>query len=155
LQATLFDREMIVEHIRQDTIDHLSQDITSRYTLVAGNFFEAVPEGADCYIMKNVLMDWSDAEYLQLLHNCRQAMHKGSGCILVIESMISENSPFTRFFSLQMAMMMRAARHRTCEEHQALFTKAGFVLTQAHPLGLEQMLLEGRPVEQLEGELEQ
>lgn len=155
LQATLFDREMIVEHIRQDTINQLPQEVTSRYTLVAGNFFEAVPEGANCYIMKNVLMDWSDAEYLQILHNCRRAIHKGTGRILVIESMISETSPFTRFFSLQMAMMMRAARHRTREEHQALFSRAGFVLTQAHPLGLEQMLLEGRPMEQQEGEPEQ
>lgn len=152
--ATLFDREMIIEHIRQDAINQFPQDVTSRYALVAGNFFEAVPEGADCYILKNVLMDWSDSEYLQILHSCRQAMNKGTGRILVIESMISETSNFTRFFSLQMAMMMRAARHRTREEHQALFERAGFVLTQAHPLGLEQMLLEGRPKEQPEGELE-
>jgi precorrin-6B methylase 2 len=154
LQATLFDREMIIEHIRQDAINQLPQDITSRYTLVAGNFFEAVPEGADCYILKNVLMDWSDAEYLQILNSCRQAMNKDTGRILVIESMISETSHFTRFFSLQMAMMMRAARHRTREEHQALFERAGFVITQAYPLGLEQMLLEGRPMEQSEGEQE-
>jgi hypothetical protein len=155
LLATLFDRETIIEHLRQSSISQLSQDISPRYSLVAGSFFEAVPEGADCYILKNVLMDWSDPEYLQILRRLRQAMDERTGRVLVIESVISETSPFTRFFSLQMAMMMRAARHRTREEHQLLFETAGFVLTQAHPLGLEQMLLEGRPMGQPEREPEQ
>jgi hypothetical protein len=46
-----------------------------------------------------------------------------------------------------MAIMMRAARHRTQAEHQALFAAAGWSLVRAQALGLEQMLLEGRPAE--------
>jgi hypothetical protein len=145
LMATLFDQQAIVEHIRQGPLHALPEEVTSRYSLVAGSFFEAVPPGADCYICKNVLMDWSDEECLQILRCCRHAMNTSTGRLLVIEPVISETSPFTKFFSLQMAMMMPAARHRTVGEHQALFEAAGFMLTQAYLLGLEQMLLEGKP----------
>jgi precorrin-6B methylase 2 len=145
LHATLFDRASIIEQVQRDFRSALSEDVVSRYTLAAGNFFEAIPSGADCYILKNVLMDWSDEEYVQILRQCRRAIGEHAGRILVIESVISEDSTFTKFFTLQMAMMMRAARHRTLEEHQALFASAGFRLMHAFPLGLEQLLFEGTP----------
>lgn len=151
LRATLFDRTPIIEHVQQNFFNTFSEDITSRYKLVAGSFFEGIPPGADCYILKNVLMDWSDAEYVHILRQCRQALDGHTGHILVIESAISKDSDFTKFFTLHMAMLMRAARHRTLEEHQALFAVAGFQLTNAHALGLEQLLLEGYPSSGQEG----
>jgi O-methyltransferase domain/Dimerisation domain len=143
LTATLFDRPSIIEHVQKKPIR--DEEIASRYSQVAGDFFESVPAGGDCYILKNVMMDWPDQEYLRILECCRQAMDERTGRVLVIEPVISQETPFTKFFSLQMAMMMKAARHRTLEEHRSLFAAAGFHLTRANPLGLEQMLLEGRP----------
>ena len=95
------------------------------------------------YIIKNVLMDWPDKEYIQIIQRVRQAMNEHTGRLLVIEPVLNEQTPFTKFFSLQMAMMMHAAQHRTLDEHQALFESAGMTLTNAIPLGLEYMLLEG------------
>jgi hypothetical protein len=141
LHATLFDRANVIEQAKLGAARDLPEDIAERYHLIAGNFFEAVPTG-DCYLLKNVLMDWGDEDYLRLLRTCRHAMD-AEGLLLVIEPVLSEQTPFTRFFSLQMAMMMHAAHHRTLEEHHNLFTMAGFVLTNAIPLGLEYLLLEG------------
>ncbi|HVU70498.1 MAG TPA: hypothetical protein VHD63_25460, partial [Ktedonobacteraceae bacterium] len=73
------------------------------------------------------------------------------GRVLVVEPVIGHTTPFTLFFSLQMAAMMRAARHRTLEEHQSLFAQAGFSLRQVRPLGLETLLLEGVPAAGPEG----
>jgi hypothetical protein len=41
---------------------------------VAGNFFESVPEGADGYLLKNILHDFQDAQAIQSLSHCRRAM---------------------------------------------------------------------------------
>ena len=140
LSVILFDHASIIEQA-QGLVSDLTEETATRYSLVAGDFFEAVPSGANCYVLKNVLMDWLDDDYLTIIHRCRQAMNQ-HGHILVIEPIITETASFTKFFSLQMSMMMKAAHHRTVEEHQALFGKAGFRLTQMIPLGLEQMLLE-------------
>ena len=48
-----------------------------RCKLVAGDFFELVPEGADAYLMKKVLHDWSDDDAVRILVNCRRAMAPG------------------------------------------------------------------------------
>ena len=48
-----------------------------RCDLVAGDFFEAVPEGADVYLMKKVLHDWSDDDAVRILVNCRPAPSRG------------------------------------------------------------------------------
>lgn len=144
MRATLFDRVPIIEEVSRELAE-LPAGVAQRFSAVAGDFFAAIPGGADCYVLKNVLMDWSDEEYVRILHNCRRAIGDLPGRILVIEPVIGDETPFTTFFSLHLAIMMRAAHHRTLAEHQALFAQAGFRLVRAEVLGLEQMLLEGRP----------
>ncbi len=144
MRATLFDRVPIIEEVSRELAE-LPAGVAQRFSAVAGDFFAAIPGGADCYVLKNVLMDWSDEEYVRILHNCRRAIGDLPGRILVIEPVIGDETPFTTFFSLHLAIMMRAAHHRTLAEHQALFAQAGFRLVRAEALGLEQMLLEGRP----------
>ncbi len=150
LQATLFERPGVIAQA-QTRVRTLPAPLAARYHLVDGDFFAAVPAGAECYVLKNVLMDWRDAAALEILKRCRQAMDPQRGRLLVIEPVLGPDTPFTRFFSLQMAMLMHAARHRSLEEHRALFAQAGFELCYTTSLGLEQMLLEGRPVESTSG----
>lgn len=55
--------------------------ISDRCEVVAGDFFESVPSGADCYILANVLHDWNDERAIAILRNCRHAM-RGGGRVL-------------------------------------------------------------------------
>ncbi len=146
LHATLFEQPAVIAQA-QKQVRALPEQVAVRYHLVDGDFFRSVPAGADCYVLKNVLMDWPDAAALTILKCCRQAMDPQRGRLLVIEPVLGPDTPFTLFFSLQMAMLMHAARHRSLEEHRALFAQAGFALCHSLSLGLEHMLLEGRPVE--------
>jgi precorrin-6B methylase 2 len=141
LHVTLFDREEVIEQVRAQG---LSQDLRDRYELQAGNFFQKLPPHRDCYLFKNVLMDWSDDDYVHILRKCASVMEPGSRVLIIEPVLAGSETPFTAFFSLQMAMMMRQAHHRTLEEHQDLASKAGLVLTRAKPLGLEQMVIELR-----------
>lgn len=48
--------------------------VLDRCTVMAGNFFESVPGGADCYLLKSVLHDWDDDRCVQILTRCADAM---------------------------------------------------------------------------------
>lgn len=54
---------------------------------VAGDFFEAVPTGADVYIMKKVVHDWNDEQAVRILRNCRDAV-KPHGRVLIAETVL-------------------------------------------------------------------
>ncbi len=145
LKGTLFDRIEVIEQAHE----HLPRTVANRCALLPGDFLRAadLPQWADGYIYKNVLMDWSDETYLRILSACYQAMDRTRGRVIVIEPLVSEDACFTPFFSLQMSMMMQAAHHRTLQEHRALLEAAGFHITRVRLLGLEYALLEARPQE--------
>ncbi len=48
--------------------------VADRCEIVAGDFFAGVPDGADGYILANVLHDWDDGRAVQILRACRHAM---------------------------------------------------------------------------------
>jgi hypothetical protein len=45
-----------------------------RMELIGGDFFQGVPIGADAYILRWIIYDWSKAEAGGLLSNVREAM---------------------------------------------------------------------------------
>lgn len=144
IKVTLFDC--------QDVIDQAcAHGIAPQIQLQAGDFFVDAPAQMDAYLYKNILMDWGDEDYIRLLQRCREAMIPRSR-ILIVEPVLTNKTPFTQFFSLQLAMMMREAHHRTLEEHRALLRQAGLVLARAKDLGLEYMVLECRLSTKGEGE---
>lgn len=70
LRGTLFDTALTIRQAKEQ----LSPELKERGDLIEGNFFESVPAGADVYVMKNVLHDWSDEQCISILKNCRQTM---------------------------------------------------------------------------------
>lgn len=141
VQVTLFERKEVIEQVRAQEIP---QGLRDRYELQAGNFFLNLPIHRDCYLFKNVLMDWSDDDYVRILKRCTEVMKPESRVLIIEPVLAGSETPFTAFFSLQMAMMMRQAHHRTLEEHRSLARETGLVLTRAKPLGLEHMVIELR-----------
>ena len=52
-------------------------------TSSGGNFFEAVPEGGNAYILRNIIHDWEDDQAIAILTTCRRAMANDARLILV------------------------------------------------------------------------
>jgi len=106
----------------------------SRIRLVAGDFFESVPEGADAIIMKHVLHDWSDERCAVVLANCRHSLPSG-GRLLVVESVLTDRpeSAFAKFLDLEMLVLTPGGRERTQEEFAALLAASGFELARVVP----------------------
>jgi hypothetical protein len=108
--------------------------VAARCEVVPGSFFEWVPGGADAWLLKSVLHDWSDERAREILASCRRAM-AGHGTLLVVERVLPaqmETRPEHRFMAASdLGMMVAVAgRERTEAEFRALFRSAGFTLTR-------------------------
>jgi len=121
-------------------------EIANRCEICAVNFFEAVPEGADAYLMKSIIHDWSDEESLRILSNCRRAI-RPHGKLLLIEMVLrSPNQPDPgRFTDLNMLALL-TGKERTEADFKTLLSRAGFSLTQVVPTGGMSSIIEGTPV---------
>jgi hypothetical protein len=104
-----------------------------RYSVVAGDFFRAVPPQADLYLMRHIIHDWPDKDAVTIFCNCRKAMAPG-GKVLIIEFVLKEaNKPdFGRFMDLTMLIFVHG-RERTLPEFESILQAANLRLTRAIP----------------------
>jgi hypothetical protein len=101
--------------------------VAERVTCVGGSFFEAVPEGCDAYLLRDVLHDWDDASCLRILATCRRAAP--SGARLVVAEVLAERDRAelpAALADVQMMVVCQEGRQRSAAEHQALLARAGF-----------------------------
>src|ERR687883_498374 len=80
-RGILFDLPHVIATARE-AIE--AQGLSDRCELVAGDFFEAVPEGADLHLLKQIVHDWDDERATRLLHTCYHALAAG-GTLLLVE----------------------------------------------------------------------
>ncbi|MFI0943129.1 methyltransferase [Streptomyces sp. NPDC021020] len=120
--------------------------LADRGSVQAGSFLEQVPEGGDCYLLKNVLHNWPDKEVALILRNVRRAIAPG-GRLLIIELVIPEGngSHPGKLSDLDMLLLV-GGRERTEAEARALLTQAGFRLDRVIPTASPLSVLEASPV---------
>ncbi len=120
-------------------------ELADRCEVIGGSFFESIPPGADAYLMRHILHDWSDKEAELILRNTRAAMHSDNR-LLVIEGVIEPgNAPsFGKLLDLTM-LTLAGGKERTATEFHQLFEAGGFELTRIIPTEAEVCIIEGRP----------
>jgi hypothetical protein len=141
MKGILFDLPHVIGRAKERI---QAAGMLDRCTLVFGSFFEAVPEGADAYVMRHIIHDWDEDKCLTILRNCHRAMSPASK-LLVIESVIPPgNEPFQgKFLDLQM-LLIPGGKERTEDEYRTLFERAGFELSGIVPTATEVSIVEGR-----------
>ncbi|MFP2926507.1 methyltransferase [Pyxidicoccus sp. 3LG] len=125
VRGVLFDHRHVLSEAR------IAQaGFGERCELVEGDFFESVPTGADAYVLKRILHDWSDEVCVRILRNCRQAMVE-HGRVLVVDTVIPPgNAPHGGKVLDVMMMASLPGRERTEEEFGKLFAQAGLRLSR-------------------------
>ncbi|MDX1650481.1 MAG: methyltransferase, partial [Myxococcota bacterium] len=86
MRGTVFDLPHCAEGARALLA---AEGLADRCAFVGGDFFEAVPAGADVYLLKSVIHDWDDARARRILTRCREAMRPDSR-LLVLEWIVPE-----------------------------------------------------------------
>jgi hypothetical protein len=108
--------------------------VADRCETIAGSFFETIPGGADAYVLKSVLHDWSDEDCIKILKNCHGAM-PAHGWLLVIElDLPPGNEPhFGKYVDMNILLQTEGGYQRSEEDHQSLFAASGFRLSRVVP----------------------
>lgn len=129
LKGVLFDLPRVIAQARQAPYV-TDPAVAGRVTLAEGDIFQAVPSGADAYLMKYILHDWNDGECIRILGNCRDAMAPG-GRVLVVDSVIEPgNRPqWGKRLDINM-LVLTGGRERTRQEFAGLFRESGLRLTR-------------------------
>jgi len=108
-------------------------ELGDRCEKVAGDFFDAVPAGADCYVLSHVIHDWDDDRCRAILRNCRKAMDP-AGRLLLVEMVIPPGDDPHPGKMLDIVMLsLPGGMERSEEEYRELLDSAGFRLTQVIP----------------------
>jgi hypothetical protein len=108
--------------------------LADRCQAVPCDFFKAVPEGGDAYIMKHIIHDWDDGRATTILKNIGRAMGDKRGKVILLESVIADGGApdFGKMLDIEM-LAMPGGRERSADEFRALFAGAGFELTRVVP----------------------
>ena len=133
LRSTVFD----LEHAVQQAPPVLeAAGVADRCRLVAGSFFAAdsIPTNGDIYLLSRVLLNWNDAQAVEILRNCHQAMPTGSK-LLILEIILSEQAGLNDYLSSLNLLVMFGARLRSHAEFESLLAQAGFVQPRWIPAG--------------------
>jgi hypothetical protein len=143
LQGILFDVPAVVAGADEDLS---GGEVVDRCTVVSGNFFDAVPEGGDAYLLSNIIHDWDDDPATHILSACRAAM-ADSACVLLAEQVLpTGNEPsIGKLADLEMLVMTAGARQRTEAEYRTLLGRAGLRLTRIVPSSGMVSLVEAVP----------
>jgi SAM-dependent methyltransferase len=123
--------------------------LAERCELLAGDFFQRIPEGADAYILKNIIHDWDDDRSSAILDNCRRAI-LDHGKLLIIERVMparmEDSSAYRAIAYADLAMLIGpGGRERTEPELQILLDHAGFALARVTATALGYSILEAVP----------
>ena len=123
----------------------------ARCELVVADLMQAVPAGADVYMIKHVLHGRTDADAIVMLKNCRAAM-KEDGALLVMEFVLpdvvsnADAQLETHLMSDLNMLTVTGGRERSEREWRVLLEAAGFRLAGVTAVGSDVGIVEARPV---------
>jgi orsellinic acid C2-O-methyltransferase len=148
MRVTVFDLPHVADSARSRIA---AAGLSDRCEVVGGDAFEAVPGGADAYVLKGVIHDWEDREAVAILRTCRAAMSEGSKLLLIdriLPEQIEPNDALTRAkFIHDINMMVNpGGRERTESEFRDLLAQADLRLVRVVSLPSPQAVIEADPL---------
>ena len=137
LKGVLFDQEHVVAGA-----EPVLEAVANRARVVAGSFFDAVPDGGDAYLLKSIIHDWEDEESIAILRVVRRA----GGVLLLVERQLGKpNEDLGAKFSDLNMLVNPGGMERTAAEYAALFEAAGYRFVAETPIASGWAVFEGAP----------
>lgn len=130
LRGTLFDQPHVVSSAGPVLAE---RGVAERAEVVGGSFLDAVPAGADAYVVKRALYDLDDAGASAMLKVVRAAMRPDS-TLLVVEPVVEPGDAFDwgKLYDL-LLLVMRGGGGRSPEQLAALLAGADLDLVGVSP----------------------
>jgi SAM-dependent methyltransferase len=142
LVGVLFDQPQVLADSR-----YITGELVKRCKLVAGDFFDSLPQGHGAYVLKRIVHDWDDTAAVKLLSNCA-AVLEPEGRLLIVEAILKPGNEADPVKSQDVGMMLLTqGRERTEVEYHRLLESAGLQLAAIHPTAAAVSILEAKPKE--------
>ena len=143
LKGLLFELGHVVGRARESL---KAYGVDNRCSVLEGNFFESVPSGADAYLFRHIIHDWTDEQSVKILNNCRKVI-PNNGRLLIIESVVPTGNEPSLAKDFDMVMLaLPGGIERTEEEYRFLLELAGFQLSSITPTASVISVVEGKPI---------
>lgn len=140
IRGIMFDLEPTLAAIVDNDEDRLDR--------ISGDFFSDTIPGADLYILKNVIHNWSEEKALMILKNIYSSMVSAGDAgvgkrLLIIENTIKHGDDYNvaNWMDLNFMILVNGAE-RTLEDYHAFVKKAGFVIVKVIPTPVGRDIIE-------------
>lgn len=143
MRGILFDLGHVSERAKATLA---AAGVSDRCTVEVGSFFESAPSGADAYLMRHIIHDWTDEQSVQILRNIRKVIPQDGRMLIVEFSVPPANEPGLGKTADMIMLAFPGGVERTDEEYAALYRASGFALTKVVPTSSAVCVFEGRPV---------
>ncbi len=136
-------------YLQEGAAAYLAQaGVADRGRFMAGNFFEAVPSGFDCILMKFIIHDWGDDDALAILRGARKAADASATLVLleqVVPDALGQTAQDQAVIRGDLTMMGMGGKERTAEEYRALLAESGWRLAGITPSAASFSVIEALP----------
>jgi ubiquinone/menaquinone biosynthesis C-methylase UbiE len=143
MRGILFDLGHVIGRAKESLKKH---GVADRCQVIEGSFFETIPAGADAYLFRHIIHDWTDEQSVQILSHCRRVIPK-NGRLLLVECVVpAGNEPsLSKDFDMTM-MIFPGGVERTESEFRSLLKQADFELTSVTPTSTMVRVVEAKPI---------
>ena len=141
LRGVLFDRESVVAGAHRTFAEF---GVADRAQVVSGDFFAALPHGADITLLCAVIHDWDDERAASILRGVARVM-PADGCVLIVDNVIPEGNEAHpgKLIDLEM-LLMTGGRERTRREFEVLLGVAGLRIERVISTAVSISIIEAR-----------
>jgi hypothetical protein len=143
VRGVLFDLPEVVPQARTRIA---ALGLADRCEVVGGSFLDAVPAGADAYLLSRIPHDWDDGTCVRILRACADAL-PAHGRLLVVEKVLPDNDEPHLGKTLDLIMLATTSgRERTAEEYRRLLVRAGLRVERIVPTASASSVIEASGV---------
>lgn len=139
VRAVLYELPQVLPGAREQLT---AAGVADRCELVAGDFFESVPAGADAYLLANIVHNWDDENALRIVKNVRAAL-PDHGRVLLVDMVLPDDdrAHLGKDLDMRMLALFGGGRERTESEYHDLLARADLRGRQVAELSALQLSL--------------
>jgi len=142
MKGILFDLGHVVGRAKERL---KAAGLAERCTTIEGSFFETIPAGADAYLFRHIIHDWTDEQCIQILGHCRRVI-PANGKVLIADGVVPAGNAPSPSKDLDMTMLtFPGGQERTKSQFRLLLEASGFALKSITPTTTMINVVEGKP----------
>lgn len=143
VKGILFDLGHVVGRAKENL---KAAGLTVRCSVIEGSFFESIPAGADAYLFRHIIHDWTDEQSIQILGHCRRVI-PANGKLLIVDCVIPAGNTPSLSKDMDITMLtFPGGQERTEGQFRSLLKASGFELKSITPTTTMINVVEGKPV---------